>query len=110
MEEKIVKLTQIHDLPPVDFDYFIAADLGHTEIASLIARGPGKVDLLKYGCDGCKMAYIITDGNIPNTFKLAFSCCHWLQIYDDKECVFEMYGDLFNIYMDENDDTIIEVK
>ena len=31
MEEKIVKLTQIHDLPPVDFDYFIAADLGHTE-------------------------------------------------------------------------------
>lgn len=31
MEEKIVKLTQIHDLPPVDFDCFIAADLGHTE-------------------------------------------------------------------------------
>ena len=110
MEEKIVKLTQIHDLPPVDFDYFIAADLGHTEIASLIARGPGKVDLLKYGDDGKKFAYIKINSDIPKSFKNVFSCCHWLQIYDDKECVFEMYGDLFNIYIDENDVTILEVK
>lgn len=110
MDEKIVKLTQIHDAPPTDFEYFLAADLGNTETASLIARSPGKVNLLKYIADGKKFAYIKINSDIPKRFKNVFSCSDWLQIYDDTESVFEMYGELFNVYIDENDDTIIEVK
>lgn len=78
--------------------------LGYSDIASLVVVGyiPGKgadAHMLSLGGDGSYKGYVITDYElVPEHYKKAYECNHWLKIYDDEHLVYSVEADHIAIY------------
>lgn len=74
-------------------------ELGYSDIASLIFRGPCKAEVVNTGSDGFYKGYIVDETiEIPEYYELVFETEHWLRVYDDLSLVVNMSCRKFKIY------------
>lgn len=85
--------------------------IGYSNIGSLIAKAPGKVQDIYFGGDGSYEAYIVNEpASIGAHYEKVFDCSGWLKIYDDESLTLTLKGEQIIIYRAGEFGCIIEVK